>query len=76
MPFLKNILLFATFARGSTVIKKIRRKDKEYTPMNKDVKKHVELSSNDLGFNLEELQGHGLEYFARERCKNPFTGSA
>ena len=37
--------------------------------MSKDAQKHVELSSNDLGFNLEELQGQGLEFFAREGAR-------
>ena len=37
---------------------------KEYTPMSKNAQKPVKLSSNDLGFNLEELQGQGLEFFA------------
>jgi len=45
------------------------KKRKEYTPVSKNAQKHVELSSNDLGFTLDELQGQGLEFFAREGAR-------
>ena len=45
------------------------KRRKEYTPMSKNAQKHVELSSNDLGFDLEKLQGQDLDFFTREGAR-------
>ena len=37
--------------------------------MGKNAQKHLDVSSSDLGFTFEELQGESLEFFAREGAR-------
>ena len=37
--------------------------------MGKNAQKHLDVSSSDLGFAFEELQGESLEFFAREGAR-------
>ena len=37
--------------------------------MGKNAQKHLDVSSSDLGFAFEELQGQSLEFFAREGAR-------